>query len=478
MATTDEKIISLGVLSYNNDKMKEYVQEEIDKIPSSAVDDTLSDTSENPVQNKVVKAAIDAVASSVGCGELYSGDNTSEIFNNTNNPDESLKNKIIGITSGEHYIHIEGLNNTVDGTDASVGSDGVSNIAGTHIEGYHNKAFGQGSHAEGIYSKALNIASHAEGSQGEASGQSSHVGGSASYAIGDRSFAHGKVVYANNEDEVAFGKYNQSNSDTLFSIGNGTIDEKSNAFEITETSGKLHNKIIATIDDLVAHSGNDEIHVTAEEKAAWNGLSNPNLLTNPDFKINQRGLTTYTGSGYTVDRWRSSSSLTVNVSDNITISAVAATGYFEEYLDRGNDFDNKLLTLSAHLSDGTVLSASGVCPQAPESGRPLFITITLPDGNDVRMYRGSTAEKFSLLCQVRVYSGKSIGNLRALKLETGSVATPFIPPDPATELVKCQRYYQIRSTGDIAVVDLRPSMRTISDIKLRSDGNYEYIAEL
>ncbi len=62
MATTDEKIISLGVLSYNNDKMKDYIQGEIDKIPSSAIDDTLSDTSEHPVQNKVVNAALNSKA--------------------------------------------------------------------------------------------------------------------------------------------------------------------------------------------------------------------------------------------------------------------------------------------------------------------------------------------------------------------------------------------------------------------------------
>ena len=28
-----------------------------------------------------------------------------------------------------------------------------------------------------------------------------------------------------------------------------------------------------------------------------------NLLINPDFKINQRGLSEYTSIGYTVDRW-------------------------------------------------------------------------------------------------------------------------------------------------------------------------------
>ena len=40
-----------------------------------------------------------------------------------------------------------------------------------------------------------------------------------------------------------------------------------------------------------AHAGNADIHVTATEKAAWNAVnySNPNLLINPDFRINQRG---------------------------------------------------------------------------------------------------------------------------------------------------------------------------------------------
>ena len=55
-----------------------------------------------------------------------------------------------------------------------------------------------------------------------------------------------------------------------------------------------------------AHAGNADIHVTATEKAAWNAVnySNPNLLINPDFRINQRGQAEYT-SGYTVDRWYS-----------------------------------------------------------------------------------------------------------------------------------------------------------------------------
>ena len=53
-----------------------------------------------------------------------------------------------------------------------------------------------------------------------------------------------------------------------------------------------------------AHAGNADIHVTAAEKSAWDGLSNPNLLINPDFRVNQRGQNEYS-TGYTVDRWYS-----------------------------------------------------------------------------------------------------------------------------------------------------------------------------
>lgn len=35
-----------------------------------------------------------------------------------------------------------------------------------------------------------------------------------------------------------------------------------------------------------------------------NKFSNPNLLINSDFKINQRGATSYESHGYSVDRWK------------------------------------------------------------------------------------------------------------------------------------------------------------------------------
>ena len=68
--------------------------------------------------------------------------------------------------------------------------------------------------------------------------------------------------------------------------------------------------------------------------------------------------------------------------------------------------------------------------------------------------------------------------IKNIKLEVGNVATPFCPPEPATETAKCQRYYQVRSTGDVEEVDLRPSMRATPTITQLSDGNYAYSAEL
>lgn len=52
-------------------------------------------------------------------------------------------------------------------------------------------------------------------------------------------------------------------------------------------------------------------------------FSNPNLLINPDFKINQRKASSYT-SGYTVDRWRISNS-TLNAT-TMTLSNSNSTG--------------------------------------------------------------------------------------------------------------------------------------------------------
>lgn len=142
-------------------------------------------------------------------------------------------------------------------------AEGCSTLAygiNSHTEGYATVAYSNESHAEGSGSKAIGAYSHAEGSMTNASGACSHTGGSYTEAL--------------HNYEVAYGKFNKSNDDTLFSIGDGTGNNaRHNAFEITATGGKLHDKDIATTEQITTHTDNSVIHVTATDKSNWNGYA-------------------------------------------------------------------------------------------------------------------------------------------------------------------------------------------------------------
>ena len=111
-------------------------------------------------------------------------------------------------------------------------------------EGYYTTASGNGSHAEGYNATASGQFSHAEGRNTTASGMCSHAGGTGTKAL--------------HENEVAYGKYNESKDDTVFSVGDGTADDaRHNAFEITTSGGKLHDKNFEATDispDLSAYA--------------------------------------------------------------------------------------------------------------------------------------------------------------------------------------------------------------------------------
>ena len=234
---------------------------------------------------------------------------------------------------------------------------------------------------------------------------------------------------------------------------------------------------------IAAHEGNADIHVTATEKAAWNAVnySNPNLLINPDFRINQRGQAEYT-SGYTVDRWYSpgkcsAAPISGGVKLTSTVTASSTTHAFWQ------DFEFPLppgkYTLSLKAADVTgvwaarirTVTAAGDYVDSYYTPRLQAginsVTVDLPDS------------EYISAVSVSLNKGIEIGDsltIEWMKLENGS-ATLFVHPDLATELEKCQRFYQIRSTNDIDPLDLRPSMRTITDIKA-VEGGYAYVAEL
>lgn len=156
-------------------------------------------------------------------------------------------------------------------------------------------------------------------------------------------------------------------------------------------------------------------------------FSNPNLLINPDFKINQRKASSYT-SGYTVDRWRISNS-TLNATTMTLSNSNSSSGTFLQYLE-GSHTGTFTVTLNATSVAGTVKFSW-------KDGSTYKTGPTITKGINTYTFSAS-----SLTCVgIDIAKGASI-QLDYLKLEQGSVSTSFIAPNYAEELVKCCRFYQ------------------------------------
>ena len=141
-----------------------------------------------------------------------------------------------------------------------------------------------------------------------------------------------------------------------------------------------------------AHAGNTAIHKTGD-----------NLLDNPDFAVNQRGAAgTISSPGYFVDRWKLiSGSVTVNADNTLTLDGTIA-----QILEKAAGAD-----------------------------------VTASSGAGTASYDDS-AKTFTITA-----SGETIS---WAKLERGSAATPFVPPEPTAELAKCRRYFRTISRGAAA----------------------------
>lgn len=210
----------------------------------------------------------------------------------------------------------------------------------------------------------------------------------------------------------------------------------------------------------------------------------PNQLINQEFSINQRGETSYT-SGYTVDRWCVLAGKVEVGSGYITLEAQDAStvASLRQGIENSSGLAGKKVTFSA---DWDILNAGSRCclqlKYNNEWSQQMFFTETGRNISAVTVQLPTeltTAVEATIMIHTPAVAGV-VGKVKlySAKLEVGDHVTPLVPADPATEMAKCQRYYQIRSTNDIAAVDLRPTMRTSpTDIKAVT-GGYAYVAEL
>ena len=272
---------------------------------------------------------------------------------------------------------------------------------------------------------------------------------------------------------------------TVYLMGTGSVqlvgsDYTACPFKSAQSGGSGADSVARAA--IEAHAADADIHVTADEKAYWNTLSGKNELDNPDFRVNQRGQNEYS-TGYTVDRWYISTDKckAAPETNGIRLTATATLTSNTHAFWQNNEFP---LAPGKYTLSLNVLEVSGVWAArirtvtAAGDYVDSYYTPRLQAGINSVTVDLPDSEYISAL-SVSLNKGIEIGDsltIEWMKLENGS-ATLFVHPDLATELEKCQRFYQIRSTNDIDPLDLRPSMRTITDIKA-VEGGYAYVAEL
>ncbi len=216
---------------------------------------------------------------------------------------------------------------------------------------------------------------------------------------------------------------------------------------LTTYVGELLKKINNLIDGTTKAKTAEKADVSASAQ----NISNPNLLLNGDFKINQRGKTSYvcTKNEYTVDRWLGASGLTVTKNANsvsLTNTNSSGTIIFQQKLEEPFlSFAGKTLCLSANVNE-TIFHASAQLPTAVPSTATTLISKQLADGVTLQLAYLSTN---ILSAQVSLAAGKTI-NLVHIKLELGSSPTVFCPRPQAEELTMCQRYYEKIDVSNIS----------------------------
>lgn len=177
--------------------------------------------------------------------------------------------------------------------------------------------------------------------------------------------------------------------------------------------------------------------------------SNPNLLTNPDFRVNQRGMTEYS-SGYSADRWfieGNKCTVTAGADGVLIKSAIKLDSNAHVFWQKAeNPLAPGKYTLSLNVLEVSgVWSARIRTVNASGDYVDSYYTSVLHNGVNKVSVDLSEGEYISAV-SVGINKGTEAGNslkLAWVKLEVGDGATPFVPPDPATELAKCQRYLYV-----------------------------------
>ena len=207
----------------------------------------------------------------------------------------------------------------------------------------------------------------------------------------------------------------------------GSTFENATSIKYSNTKSGMNAINIQDAVDEIVNNQNDTDNNLSQ-------LSNPNLLINGDFQVWQRGtefdLTPLAKYQYLADRWCTwvNSGYEVSKIDGGGIQLLPTLYQFlETKLKVGEDY-----TLSANI-DGIVYQMSIVGGEYIE--------------NEYFMYNLHSSGKHDC---IGVKSNDEVRTIYWVKLEQGTIATPFVSRLYAEELMLCQRYYY--KVGDLDFV--------------------------
>lgn len=199
----------------------------------------------------------------------------------------------------------------------------------------------------------------------------------------------------------------------------------------------------------VSYGGNQGLSDTQKEQARKNiaaGGTNPNLLDNPFFIINQRGFTTSTETNniFSVDRWliNNGGGTITKTANGIKINNTSGTRYntFQQRFG-ADELAGKTVTLSIDTVDA-IYKQTFTIP-ARTSSVQTMCNWAWKTGCNLRFYVETTSANASYNVQIYVANGYST-DLRAVKLELGTASTLAndVPPKEEQATADCKLYFQ------------------------------------
>lgn len=182
-----------------------------------------------------------------------------------------------------------------------------------------------------------------------------------------------------------------------------------------------------------------------------------NLLDNSDFRnpVNQRGQTSYFGSGYTIDRWENNSAackLTVEdgyIHMQNSGSTSTATQFIRQKIENPSALIGKTITIAARVKGNCRLGCEGIgltYPSYVNCADWTTITLTvdisaMTDSYIAAMLQGSNKSEW--YCSwIALYEGAY----------TAETLPPYVPKGYAAEFAECRRYYKRFTSPNSAII--------------------------